>query len=352
MAKHRRRWIVIAAVMFFSVVVAGTSALHAARIFILHSYEQGHVCGQPQHDGVLSALRQAGYRENQNLELEMYFMDTKQCNNTPELIEREATLARKRIEAFKPDVLVTLDDNAFSSVGLAYADTRFPVVFCGVNQRLEKYNARVPFMNSRKFPGHNITGVSEKLHVTDALRVHTLLFSGVQSVQFIVDRSVTGRAIYEQISDELACDPPLCAWRMTVVDTWEAYQEEIHRANRDSTVSALYPAALLLKDKNGKTYTAQQIFLWTTQVSTKPEIAINYMFTRMGLFGGAAVDFFAMGKQAGSMVIRILQGEEPAGITIEDAGRYALAFNLNRAAVLGIDIPKDVLLSADEIVKD
>ena len=76
------------------------------------------------------------------------------------------------------------------------------------------------------------------------------------------------------------------------------------------------------------------------------------MFTRMGLFGGAAVDFFAMGKQAGAMVIRILQGEEPSGIAIEDAGRYALVFNLSRAAVLGIDIPRDVLLSADEINKD
>ena len=352
MRRQLRPWIVTLLTWLFLVLLAQTSSLYAARIFILHSYEKDHVCGQPQHDGVVSALRQAGYHEGENLELQVYFMDTKQRNNTPDLIKCEASLARKMIDAFKPDVLVTLDDNAFSSVGLAYADARLPVVFCGVNNLLEKYNARVPFMNSREAPGHNITGVYEKLHVSDALRVHSQLFPGVQMVQFVVDTSVTGQAIFEQIKNEIAVDPPSCAWGITVVDSWEAYQDEIYRTNRDSTVSALYPAALLLKDKNGKTYTAQQIFPWTIQVSTKPEIAINYMFTRMGLFGGAAVDFFDMGKQAGAKAVRILQGEDPAGIAIEDAGRYALAFNLRRAAMLGIEIPQDVILSADEVYTD
>ncbi len=352
MDRHRRRWIVILLTGMFLTVLAETSCLYAARIFILHSYEKDHVCGQPQHDGVVFALRQAGYRDTENLELEVYYMDTKQRNNIPELIERQALLARKRIDAFKPDVLVTLDDNAFSSVGLAYAQAPFPVVFCGVNQCLEQYNARVHFLDARHAPGHTITGVYEKLHVSDALRVHCRLFPGVQTVQFIVDRSVTGRAIFEQITKELSGDPPPCVWRMTVVDSWEAYQEEIRRVNRDSSISALYPAVLLLKDKDSTTYTAKQIIPWTTQVSTKPELGVNNMFTRLGMFGGAAVDFFSMGKQAGRMVARILQGEDPAGIAIEDSQRYALAFNLHRAAVLGLDIPQDVILSADEIVTE
>ena len=352
MGRHRRRWIVIAAVVFFLVVVAGTTALYAARIFILHSYEQGHVCGQPQHDGVVSVLRQAGYNEHENLVLDMYFMDTKQHNNTRELIARQAELARNRIEAFKPDVLVTLDDNAFSSVGLTYVDGLFPVVFSGVNRSLEQYNALNPFMNTRRAPGHNITGVFEKLHVKEALRVHSRLFPGVGTVEFIVDRSVTGEAMFEQIREELASGPLPCAWRLAVVDSWEAYQEEIRRANRDSAIGAIYPAAQLLKDKKRNVYTALQIIPWTTQVSTKPELAINCMFTRLGVFGGAAVDFYAMGRQTGRLVTRILQGEDTAGIAIEDDDRYALTFNLHRAAVLGLDIPRDVILSADEIVKD
>lgn len=352
MDRHRRRWIVILLTGMFLAVLAEASCLYAARIFILHSYEKDNVCGQPQHDGVMSALHLAGYHEHENLELAVFYMDTKQLNNTPELIEHQARLARERIDAFNPDVLVTLDDNAFSSVGLTYAQAPFPVVFCGVNQRLEQYNDRLHFLDTRQAPGHNITGVYEKLHVSDALRVHCRLFPGVQAVQFIVDRSVTGRAIFEQITKELSGDPPPCAWHLTVVDSWEAYQEEIRRVNRDSSISALYPAVLLLKDKDSTTYTAKQIIPWTTRVSTKPELGVNNMFTRLGMFGGAAVDFFSMGRQAGTMVTRILEGENTAGIAIEDSRRYALAFNLHRAAVLGLEIPQDVILSADEIVTD
>jgi ABC-type uncharacterized transport system substrate-binding protein len=52
------------------------------------------------------------------------------------------------------------------------------------------------------------------------------------------------------------------------------------------------------------------------------------------------------------MAVRILQGEKPGDIPIEDARRYALVFNLDRARELGIQIPPDVLLAADEVIAD
>jgi ABC-type uncharacterized transport system substrate-binding protein len=108
----------------------------------------------------------------------------------------------------------------------------------------------------------------------------------------------------------------------------------------------------LLKDCKETTYTAPEIFAWTIQNSNKPEIALNYEFTRLGLFGGAAVDFYSMGCQAGQMVARILRGENPGNIPIEDARRYALVFNIKRAEQLGIKISPDILMAADEVVLD
>ena len=137
---------------------------------------------------------------------------------------------------------------------------------------------------------------------------------------------------------------------MKIVGSWEAYHREVLSANRDEEVGALYPAALLLKDSLGKTYTAPEIFAWTIRHSKKPEIALNYAFTRMGLFGGAAVDFHAMGMQAGRMVARVLRGEEAGTLRVEEAAKYALVFNLERARQLGIEIPPDILMAADEVV--
>ena len=122
--------------------------------------------------------------------------------------------------------------------------------------------------------------------------------------------------------------------------------------NENPEFGAIYPATLLLKDDQGNTYTAPEIFKWTIQKSRKPEIAVNYEFTRLGLFGGAAIDFYAMGYQAGEMAVRILKGECAGDIAIEDAVRYALVFNLKRASQLGISIPDEIILAADEVIKE
>ena len=333
---------------FIRVVGASSDSLH--RVFILHSYESGHVCGQPQHDGVVSALEKAGLKGQNHVIIESYFMDTKRKNNTETLIHEQAQMAMERIRSFGPDVLVVLDDNAFRTVALSLVDRSIPIVFCGMNHQPETYHRQKAFMESREKPGHNITGVYEKLHFADAIRVHTRLFPKTRKVLILSDLSPTGRAILEQVRLEMTQEPISCAHEIRVVQSWEEYKQAIVRANQDPEVGVIYPAALLLKDREGKTYTAPEIFAWTRENSTQPEIAINYAFTKMGLFGGAAVDFYAMGEQAGRMVVRILLGEAPGNIPVEEARRYALVFNLDRARQLGIQIPPDVLLAADEVI--
>lgn len=71
-------------------------------VFMLHSYEAGHVCGQPQHDGVLAALKKAGFKDRENLVVQTYFMDTKRKNNTAELIEEQARISLKKNRFLPP----------------------------------------------------------------------------------------------------------------------------------------------------------------------------------------------------------------------------------------------------------
>ncbi|MEW6536767.1 MAG: ABC transporter substrate binding protein [Candidatus Auribacterota bacterium] len=335
--------------VLFVPVAAFSNESH--KVFILHSYEENHVCGQPQHDGIVKALASAGFVEGQNLELQTYYMDTKKTNNTPDLIQQQADRAIELIAEFQPDVLVTLDDNAFRTVGMELADTDIAVVFCGMNAQPEDYHAQKPCIESRTVPGHNITGIYEKLHVADAIRVHSRILPGLKTVKILVDESPTGKAITKQIEIELTSEAVTSDYEMVIVRSFEEYQEEIFRANSDPSVGVIYPVALLLKDNDGNTYTAPQIFEWTTKHSTKPEMALNYAFTRLGLFGGAAVDFFAMGEQAGNIAAKILSGASAGSIPIEDAERYALAFNITRAKTLNITIPQAILLAADEIAQ-
>ncbi len=340
------RW--TAAVVFVALLGAGSA--EAARVFVVHSYSAGHVCGQPQHDGVLQALEKQGFVPGRNLEVGVFYMETKRRYTTPEAIEERGRKALEALRAFRPDVVVTLDDNAFRTVGAALVGTEVPVVFSGVNTPLDRLNRTMRFFATASRPGANVTGVYEKLHFVDAVRTHCRLVPDTARVVFLGDRSPTGEAIRAQVLQELEDEVLPVPLELYVVDTWEAYQELVRRLNRSPVRLVLYPAALRLPGADGVVRSAAEILPWTAREARHPSIPINVGFLQAGLFGGASVDFAAMGAQAGRMVARVLRGTPPGEIPLEEAKRVRLVFNLARARELGIRIPEDVLLAADEVI--
>lgn len=85
-------------------------------IMLIHSYESGQVCGKPQADGILSGLAKAGFHEGKNLHVEEFFMDTKTNYTSKEQIKKRGFQALSRVQATKPDLVITIDDNAAKTV--------------------------------------------------------------------------------------------------------------------------------------------------------------------------------------------------------------------------------------------
>lgn len=324
------------------------------KIIIVHSYEENHICGQPQHDGVIQALADAGWIVGKNVELSAYYMDTKRKNNTEALIARQASVALQEIERFDPDVVVTLDDNAFKTVALPLSGKPVNIVFSGMNGQPEDYNRYRRFMQNRSKPGGNITGVYEKLHIREAVQVLATMHR-IKKTLILYDQSPTGKAIAKQVELELRADqqtdPLPCAIAQKTILSWEMFRRTIDDINNSGEIGAFYLGVLLLRDASGNTYTANEIIDYIVANARKPAIGPNYAFIKLGLYGGASVDFFAMGQQAGKKVTEILAGASAGSLAIEDAQKVALVFNLARSEALGIDIPSDILLAADEVFR-
>jgi ABC-type uncharacterized transport system substrate-binding protein len=279
-------------------------------------------------------------------------MDTYRTNNTPELIKTQGELALQAIRRFQPDLLVTIDDNAFRTLVPSLVDQALPVVFSGMNGQPEDYNRSFRFMENREQPGHNVTGVYEKLHIREALRIMKYILPDLKKVRVLTDLSPTSKAITRQVELELASGPPLSFQvEPRVIRSWEAFKQEIEAINQDPATGAYYLGTVMLQDQQGTAYTAPEMIAWDVKKCRKPAIPLNFSYCRLGLFGGASVDFKAMGRQAGKMAAAILQGTPAGAIPITDAERYALVFNLNRAQKLGIDIPLDILSAADMLIK-
>jgi len=340
-----------------TLILAAASARaenEAKRIFIVQSYEKGHVCGEPQAEGELASLAAAGWVVGRNLTVASYYMDTYRTNTAPEAMQREGASALAAIAQFKPDIVFVNDDAAAAQVMIPLIGrTDISVVVSGMNGQPEMYNERKHFMESRAHPGGNVTGVYEKLYAAQAMKVMAQAIPGLSQakVVMITDHSPTGNGLTKQFEIELK-DVTQPRWEVRRVKDWDEYTALIQELNDDTAVKAIYPVALTLPAADGKRYSAAHIYDWTLAHSKKPEMAINYFFARMGLFGGAGVNFGAMGRLAGAKAAKILAGTKAGDLPFDDAPAYAIIFNTKRAHDLGIKIPTALLTAADAVYKD
>ena len=123
--------------------VAATPA-HAAKCLYVSSYHQGYEWSDGVERGVRTVLEG-------RCELRQFDMDTKRRKSDEE--KRSAALeAKKIIEEWQPDVVITSDDNAAKYLIKPYfQNASVPFVFSGVNWTADEYG----------FPYSNVTGIVE-----------------------------------------------------------------------------------------------------------------------------------------------------------------------------------------------
>ncbi len=321
------------------------------KIFLVNSYERGEVCSQPQEDGLLEELARNGFIENKNLMVLRYYMDTKRTHTTPAAMAAQGKKALNLIRQVQAglDLVVIMDDNAAREVMLPLVGSNIPIVFSGLNQLPEFYNQKVRFMDNRQRPGHNVTGIYEKLQAVRSLALIKEIIPDLKKVVALVDRTPSGNAVVKQLEKETAGKALSVNFSIEQIGTWQELEEVVHRINQDPEIGAYYPVLTGLKDKTGKSRTVPEITPWLIEHCHKPDLTVNYLYCRLGFFGGAAVDFKGMGAQAGAQAAKILNGTPAGELPIEDAARFAIVFNLKRARQLKLTIPGEIIGAADTI---
>lgn len=323
----------------------------SGRVLVIHSYDEGWSWDQDIQRGIIEGLSRHGYTLDRDYELKTFYMDTKVTYTTPEQIEERATMAIELIEEFEPDIVFVNDDNALKYVAVAYTerypDRRLPFVFSGVNVDPTIY---APIERLER-PGGPITGALERFPYYEGFALATRIFPNASTILLLADSSPSSSFVVSTFKErymDVVNDSPLQVLGPIQVETFLEWQETVTAYQTEADLLGILTYHQL-RDENGTVIPAPVVAEWTVHHNNLPELGVLTFHAEDGYFAAVGVSGYKTGLYVGVIGGEILSGTDPAIIPIVDPAAIEVAFNLERADTLGITLPAEELVKANEV---
>ncbi len=311
-------------------------------VFILSSYDEKDVCGAPQVEGAIDALK----KEINNPKIDITYLDSRRISGQE--IESRCDDFAKSVKLRKPSLILTTDDAAFQCAAKHFMGEKIPVVFSGINVTPEHYNEKYHFLKERK-PVKNFTGVYERLFIPKQIELVEALTGRIDKIAVLYSTDFMGETLKEQVIYELKDTD----WKNRIVFYPVSTSSELNKAleeiNKRKDITAYFPFVMSIKD--GKALTLRDVASIITDKIKKIDLAINKQFVELGFFGGVSVDFYQMGYRAGQLSSYILKTGKISEINVEDASKYVRIINLKRAKSIKLKISDKQKSMFDEVIK-
>ena len=273
-------------------------------------------------------LKEAGYIEGQNVTIEFRWAD----GHYDRLSEMAADLVRRRVS-----VIVA---NTPANVAAKAATDTIPIVFTTSSDPVKL--GLVPSLNR---PGGNVTGVSQ-------LNVEV----GPKRLELAHELMPTATVVALLINPANPSSGIIVKSMQAAADSLRL-RLHVLRASTDTEIEAAFAGFAQLKAGvltigtdaffNGQT---ERLAMLAVQYAV-PTIYQYHEFTAAGgliSYGGSVKDSYHL---AGVYTGRILKGDKPADLPVQELTKVELIVNLKTAKVLSLMIPLTLLGRADEVIE-
>ncbi|WP_271566875.1 ABC transporter substrate-binding protein [Bradyrhizobium sp. CCBAU 11386] len=249
--------------------------------------------------------------------------------------ERARTAAAELLK-LSPDVMFA---NANPAVRVLQELTRdVPVVFTTVTDPVGS-----GFVESLAGPGGNITGFANQ-PVEGAKFVDLLMqiAPGVKRVSVMVGNSSSSDAI--SLSAEKAASK-------FPVETTKVVVRDASIIEPALTALGNAPNSGLIVPGDTVTSSNRQLIVQLAAAHRIPSVYGFKFFAAAGGLLSYGIDVTGQFLDATSYIDRILRGEKPADLPVQQPTKFSLVINVKTAKTLGLTVPPTLLAAADEVIE-
>jgi putative ABC transport system substrate-binding protein len=254
-----------------------------------------------------------------------------------------ADASRMRVDAVElvglnPDVIFAAPTGALAEV--QRATRTVPVVFAQVSDPVG-----AGFVDSLAHPGGNITGF--------ALFEFGVGSKWLELLKQIAPSVTRVAVIYDPVTPNATGFLPLiaAAGRSSGVDV---FAHSVHNATEIESIITAFaagpnggvigiPSALITGQRN-------LIISLANRYRLPSVFAFPYYAAAGGLVS-YGVDNIDLWRRAAAYIDRILKGEKPSDLPVQEASKFLLVINLKTAKALGLSVPPSLLATADEVIE-
>jgi putative ABC transport system substrate-binding protein len=274
-------------------------------------------------------LGNAGWREGSNVSFEVRWGAA-----DPARIDAYAA----ELVKLKPDVIVATNTPTARSLKLA-TDT-IPIVFAGLADPIGD-----GIIASLSKPGRNITGFTSFNAPIAGKWLELLkeLSPATTHTGIVYNPKTAPHAIFLPVMQDIAPRLGVTVAPMPVSDQ-TAIESAIGRLAREPN-----SGLVALPDVFMTTY-SQLIFALAVQARL-PTVGPLRLFADNGALASYGSDFTELFRQASSYVDRILRGDRPGELPVQEPTKYELIVNLKTAKAMALTVPQAVLARADEVIE-
>ena len=288
--------------------------------------------GQSESDtvkGLRDGLKGLGYLEGKNILIEV-----RNARGDRRILKSTAVeLVGKKID------LIFTTGTAATLVAMA-ATTEIPIVF-----RHPLDPVALGLVKSMDRPGGNVTGVAA-LSVQKAEKRLVILKEIVPTLRRVLifyDHYNPISRVHFAIAEKAATKLGLEVAEYSIKNGKEL-RDALNRFKRREGDALYHVSDVLVQSQ------AEYIFKVARQ-KRLPTMFGRVNWAARGSLAGYGPNYYEMGRQAASVIEKILKGASPGSLPIERAYKFDLYINLRTASIIRVKVPPEVLKRADKVIR-